>query len=152
MTKDEYLEFDNLFEHCPANNCSKAFDCLRNKAYNIVSQTSKKSYVILNFGNALPTDGCTYYVPDIKERYALGASQLFDNILAKDLKKIKTNIANALGKSTYDKIMSKRRLITANEQNLVREILTSYGYLGDEIEFDEYKEIYPNAVKMIVKL
>lgn len=152
MTKDEYLEFDNLFEHCPANNCNKAVNCLRNKAYNIVNNTSKKSYVILNFGNTLPTDGCTYYVADIKERYALGASRLFDNILAKDLKKIKTNLANSLGKSTYDKIMSKRRLITANEQNLIKNILTSYGYCGDEIEFDEYKEIYPNAVKMIVKL
>lgn len=147
MTTDDYKQIGFDFIFCPNSSCDKSKDCFRHVAYKRLMTAGDKSvYMTVNSNVVTGADICEYFSPNTKEIYALGIRKIFDNVLNKDVKHIKSDLKEHLGTSTFYKINSNKRLITQEEQNEIKNIISRYGYDRESIEFDSYEEHYSSIV------
>ena len=87
-------------------------------------------------------------MPDRKERFAWGISNIYDNVRAADLRRVRYEVISYFGTGVYYKIKQQRRVITEEEQKLIRLSFTEMGYDGNSIEFDRYEEQYPALMRL----
>ncbi|WP_311356221.1 DUF6078 family protein [Alloprevotella tannerae] len=148
MTQEEYNQLDLDFAHCAGNHCAKAGECLRHTAYKMLAANTSETYTMVNSAAITGAQSCPFFMPDRKERFAWGISNIYDNVRAADLRRVRYEVISYFGTGVYYKIKQQRRVITEEEQKLIRLSFTEMGYDGNSIEFDRYEEQYPALMRL----
>jgi len=148
MTQEEYNQLDLDFAHCAGNHCAKAGECLRHTAYKMLAANTSETYTMINSAAITGAQSCPFFMPDRKERFAWGISNIYDNVRAADLRRVRYEVISYFGTGVYYKIKQQRRVITEEEQKLIRLSFTEMGYDGNSIEFDRYEEQYPALMRL----
>lgn len=148
MTQEEYNQLDLDFAHCAGNHCVKAGECLRHTAYKMLAANTSETYTMVNSALITGVQSCPFFMPDRKERFAWGISNIYDNVRAADLRRVRYEVISYFGTGVYYKIKQQRRVITEEEQKLIRLSFTEMGYDGNSIEFDRYEEQYPALMRL----
>ena len=148
MTQEEYNQLDLDFAHCAGNHCAKAGECLRHTAYKMLAANTSETYTMVNSAAITGVQSCPFFMPDRKERFAWGISNIYDNVRAADLRRVRYEVISYFGTGVYYKIKQQRRVITEEEQKLIRLSFTEMGYDGNAIEFDRYEEQYPALMQL----
>ena len=148
MTQEEYNQLDLDFAHCAGNHCAKAGECLRHTAYKMLVANTSETYTMVNSAAITGAQSCPFFMPDRKERFAWGISNIYDNVRAADLRRVRYEVISYFGTGVYYKIKQQRRVITEEEQKLIRLSFTEMGYDGNSIEFDRYEEQYPALMRL----
>ena len=148
MTQEEYDQLDLDFAHCAGNHCAKAGECLRHTAYKMLAANTSETYTMVNSAAIIGAQSCPFFMPDRKERFAWGISNIYDNVRAADLRRVRYEVISYFGTGVYYKIKQQRRVITEEEQKLIRLSFTEMGYDGNSIEFDRYEEQYPALMRL----
>lgn len=148
MTQEEYNQLDLDFAHCAGNHCAKAGECLRHTAYKMLAANMSETYTMVNSAAITGAQSCPFFMPDRKERFAWGISNIYDNVRAADLRRVRYEVISYFGTGVYYKIKQQRRVITEEEQKLIRLSFTEMGYDGNSIEFDRYEEQYPALMRL----
>ncbi len=148
MTQEEYNQLDLDFAHCAGNHCAKAGECLRHTAYKMLAANTSETYTMVNSAAITGAQSCPFFTPDRKERFAWGISNIYDNVRAADLRRVRYEVISYFGTGVYYKIKQQRRVITEEEQKLIRLSFTEMGYDGNSIEFDRYEEQYPALMRL----
>ena len=148
MTQEEYNQLDLDFAHCAGNHCAKAGECLRHTAYKMLAANTSETYTMVNSAAITGAQSCPFFMPDRKERFAWGISNIHDNVRAADLRRVRYEVISYFGTGVYYKIKQQRRVITEEEQKLIRLSFTEMGYDGNSIEFDRYEEQYPALMRL----
>lgn len=148
MTQEEYNQLDLDFAHCAGNHCAKAGECLRHTAYKMLAANTSETYTMVNSAAITSVQSCPFFMPDRKERFAWGISNIYDNVRAADLRRVRYEVISYFGTGVYYKIKQQRRVITEEEQKLIRLSFTEMGYDGNSIEFDRYEEQYPALMRL----
>lgn len=148
MTKEEYNQLDLDFAHCAGNHCAKAGECLRHTAYKMLAANTSETYTMVNSAAITGAQSRPFFMPDRKERFAWGISNIYDNVRAADLRRVRYEVISYFGTGVYYKIKQQRRVITEEEQKLIRLSFTEMGYDGNSIEFDRYEEQYPALMRL----
>lgn len=148
MTQEEYNQLDLDFAHCAGNHCAKAGECLRHTAYKMLAANTSETYTLVNSALITGVQSCPFFMPDRKERFAWGISNIYDNVRAADLRRVRYEVISYFGTGVYYKIKQQRRVITEEEQKLIRLSFTEMGYDGNSIEFDRYEEQYPALMRL----
>jgi hypothetical protein len=148
MTQEEYNQLDLDFAHCAGNHCAKAGECLRHTAYKMLAANTSETYTMVNSAAITGVQSCPFFMPDRKERFAWGISNIYDNVRAADLRRVRYEVISYFGTGVYYKIKQQRRVITEEEQKLIRLSFTEMGYDGNSIEFDRYEEQYPALMQL----
>lgn len=148
MTQEEYNQLDLDFAHCAGNHCAKAGECLRHTAYKMLAANTSETYTMVNSAAITGAQSCPFFMPDRKERFAWGISNIYDNVRAVDLRRVRYEVISYFGTGVYYKIKQQRRVITEEEQKLIRLSFTEMGYDGNSIEFDRYEEQYPALMRL----
>lgn len=148
MTQEEYNQLDLDFAHCAGNHCEKAVECLRHTAYKMLAANTSETYTMVNSAAITGAQSCPFFMPDRKERFAWGISNIYDNVRAADLRRVRYEVISYFGTGVYYKIKQQRRVITEEEQKLIRLSFTEMGYDGNSIEFDRYEEQYPALMRL----
>ena len=63
-------------------------------------------------------------------------------------RRVRYEVISYFGTGVYYKIKQQRRVITEEEQKLIRLSFTEMGYDGNSIEFDRYEEQYPALMQL----
>ena len=148
MTQEEYNQLDLEFAHCAGNHCAKAGECLRHTAYKMLAANTSETYTMVNSAAITGAQSCPFFMPDRKERFAWGISNIYDNVRAADLRRVRYEVISYFGTGVDYKIKQQRRVITEEEQKLIRLSFTEMGYDGNSIEFDRYEEQYPALMRL----
>ena len=148
MTQEEYNQLDLDFAHCAGNHCAKAGECLRHTSYKMLAANTSETYTMINSAAITGAQSCPFFMPDRKERFAWGISNIYDNVRAADLRRVRYEVISYFGTGVYYKIKQQRRVITEEEQKLIRLSFTEMGYDGNSIEFDRYEEQYPALMRL----
>ncbi|MCG2652371.1 hypothetical protein JJE63_03340 [Alloprevotella tannerae] len=148
MTQEEYNQLDLDFAHCAGNHCAKAGEYLRHTAYKMLAANTSETYTMVNSAAITGVQSCPFFMPDRKERFAWGISNIYDNVRAADLRRVRYEVISYFGTGVYYKIKQQRRVITEEEQKLIRLSFTEMGYDGNSIEFDRYEEQYPALMRL----
>ena len=148
MTQEEYNQLDLDFAHCAGNHCAKAGECLRHTAYKMLAANTSETYTMVNSAAITGAQSCPFFMPDRKERFAWGISNIYDNVRAADLRRVRYEVISYFGTGVYYKIKQQRRVITEEEQKLIRLSFTEMGYDGNSIESDRYEEQYPALMRL----
>ena len=148
MTQEEYNQLDLDFAHCAGNHCAKAGECLRHTAYKMLAANTSETYTMINSAAITGAQSCPFFMPDRKERFAWGISNIYDNVRAADVRRVRYEVISYFGTGVYYKIKQQRRVITEEEQKLIRLSFTEMGYDGNSIEFDRYEEQYPALMRL----
>lgn len=148
MTQEEYNQLDLDFAHCAGNHCAKAGECLRHTAYKMLAANTSETYTMVNSAAITGVQSCPFFMPDRKERFAWGISNIYDNVRAADLRRVRYEVISYFGTGVYYKIKQQRRVITEEEQKLIRLSFTEMGYDGNSIEFDRYEEQYSALMRL----
>ncbi|WP_315508561.1 DUF6078 family protein [Alloprevotella tannerae] len=148
MTQEEYNQLDLDFAHCAGNHCAKAGECLRHTAYKMLAANTSETYTMVNSALITGVQSCPFFMSDRKERFAWGISNIYDNVRAADLRRVRYEVISYFGTGVYYKIKQQRRVITEEEQKLIRLSFTEMGYDGNSIEFDRYEEQYPALMRL----
>ena len=148
MTQEEYNQLDLDFAHCAGNHCAKAGECLRHTAYKMLTANTSETYTMVNSAAITDVQSCPFFMPDRKERFAWGISNIYDNVRAADLRRVRYEVISYFGTGVYYKIKQQRRVITEEEQKLIRLSFTEMCYDGNSIEFDRYEEQYPALMRL----
>lgn len=148
MTQEEYNQLDLDFAHCAGNHCAKEGECLRHTAYKMLAANTSETYTMVNSAAITGAQSCPFFMPDRKERFAWGISNIYDNVRAADLRRVRYEVISYFGTGVYYKIKQQRRVITEEEQKLIRLSFTEMGYDGNSIEFDRYEEQYPALMRL----
>ncbi len=139
--KFDYSTVPANFMHCINKQCMRSNECVRYKVMDYANSAQVR-VIILN-PNHITADGedCNFFFPDCKKRYALGITNLLDNIPNSKTPDIKRRLYGYFTRTTYYRIRNKERLITPTEQNFIRQLFLDKG-IGEEPVFDEYVEKY----------
>ncbi len=86
-------------------------------------------------------DECIYYIEKRIERKAWGLGRLYENVAYYDARMIRKDLYDILGnKRGYYRYNSGERLLSAEKQEMVREVFRIYGY--EDVKFEHYIETY----------
>lgn len=84
---------------------------------------------------------CIYYIEKRIERKAWGLGRLYENVAYYDARQIRKDLYDILGnKRGYYRYNSGERLLSAEKQEMVREVFRMYGY--EDVVFEHYIETY----------
>lgn len=129
------------FAYCLNGQCKHSMKCLR---YLVSKQLTPERTVfsIVNPDCTTPqADNCPFFKDDRTDRYALGITHLLDELPHNKAIAIKRAMNANFSKGTFYRIQKKERLITPDEQNMIRRIFIQYGVHTDPV-FDKYIEQY----------
>ena len=121
---------------------------MRHTAYKMLAANTSETYTMVNSAAITGAQSCPFFMPDRKERFAWGISNIYDNVRAADLRRVRYEVISYFGTGVYYKIKQQRRVITEEEQKLIRLSFTEMGYDGNSIEFDRYEEQYPALMRL----
>ncbi|MBR5803135.1 MAG: hypothetical protein IKY31_02155 [Bacteroidaceae bacterium] len=133
---NEKITIPYQYKLCIASECPMASTCLRQVAFKLANELA------LNIFNprALDTSGgCKHYVKSEKVLYAKGFKGVMDKLPFKVHDRAATYLMAAFSERTYYRIRKGERLLSPDEQIIVRNIITRVGYT-EPWEFDAYVE------------
>lgn len=137
----DYSSVPHNFIHCLNKQCRHADRCLRYQVTPYIP-LQRKNFIIANPACTTPdAESCPYFMPDQKERFALGITHLLDNIPHQEAEVIKRQIIACMNKATYYRCWRKERLVKPAEQEQIRQIFLNKG-IKEQPVFDEYVEQY----------
>ena len=129
------------FAYCLNEQCKHSTKCLRY----LVSKQLTPERTVFSIVNpdctTLQADSCPFFKADQKDRYALGITQLLEDLPHNKAVAIKRAMNTKFSKGTLYRIQKKERLITPEEQNIIRLIFIRQGINTDPL-FDQYVEQY----------
>lgn len=137
----KYESVPHDFPYCLNEQCKHSDKCLR---YLTSKQLTQKRTVFSIVNPACTTpqaDNCPYFKADKLDRYALGVTHLLDDLPHNKAVAIKRAINANFSKGTFYRIQKKERLITPDEQNIIRQLFIQYGVHTEPL-FDTYIEQY----------
>lgn len=137
----DYSLVPYVFMHCIHTSCTRANNCLRQKAMRHVP-TETVSVSILNPA-LTDEDGenCNYFFADRKVKFALGMTQMLDKLPYRKAREIKRALYAHFDRSMYYRILNKERYIKPSEQNYIRKLFLQKGITEEPI-FDSYVDHY----------
>lgn len=147
ITKNNHMEKDFDFKQVPYNwamcyvaECSRKDECMRYQVYLRSPKGRTMSKCVMP--NALLKNPCPHFHPIRKMRVAVGFTNIFNEVKAKDIAEMRKKMANYLGSTTTFYRYRKGEIqLTPWQQQWVRDMFRRYGYTG-EVVFDGYKEVY----------
>ena len=135
-----YNEVPKGFIHCLNAQCTRSTGCLRFLAANCAG-IETPFFHIVNPAHITNWDECRFFYPDKLVRFAIGITDLFNNLPHAKAVKIKAIIYKQFGRNTFYRIQSKQRLINPEEQNFIRKVFIDEGITEEPI-FDKYVDKY----------
>lgn len=131
--------------HCLNSTCLRASKCVRYQM-SLLAPRDRKFFPALN-PVATGADGerCTVFVAEEPLQFARGITHLVDQVPMVYAQAISRQIRNYLGRNTYYRIMNKTRLISPEEQNLIKGIFRRNGVTQDPV-YDELVEHYDFSI------
>lgn len=139
--ESKYESVPQGFAYCLNEQCKHSTKCLR---YLVSKQLTPKQQIFSIVNPACTTpqaDSCPFFKADQMDRYALGITYLLDNLPHNKAIDIKRAMKANFSKGTLYRIQKKERLITPEEQNIIRMIFIRHGIHTDPL-FDQYVEQY----------
>lgn len=146
--KIQYMEPESKYESVPKGfayclnaQCKHSAMCLR---YLVSKELSpeRQAFSIVNPDCTTPqAESCPFFKADQKDKYALGITHLLDDLPHNKALDIKRTILSTFSKGTFYRIRNKERLISPDEQNIIRQIFFEHGVNADP-HFDKYVEQY----------
>lgn len=137
----KYESVPHDFPYCLNEQCKLSAKCLRYLASKQLPQ-ERIVFSIVNPACTTPqADSCPFFKADKLDRYALGITYLLDNLPHNKAIAIKRDLNATFSKGTFYRIQKKERLITPDEQNIIRQIFFQHDILADP-HFDKYVDQY----------
>ncbi len=135
-----YQEVPRDYRHCQNAECPRSANCLR---YQVALRAGSDvpSFWVINPAYIAAHDECPDFHSDQLTRFALGISHLFDKLPHAKAIKIRKIIYAHLGKNMFYRILNKKRHITPEEQDFIREVFQKEG-IEEEPVFDKYIDKY----------
>lgn len=125
---------------CYVPQCPRKDECLRYQMCLRAPQGRVYHKCILP--TVLSQGECQHFRPIDKIRVALGFRNIFNEVKAKDITRMRAELADFLGSQpTYYRYRDGRRSLTPLQQQWIRDMFRRYGYT-EEIVFDDSKDIY----------
>lgn len=135
---NERIAIPYHYNLCIAGECPMASTCLRQVAFKLADGLTLN---VLN-PHLLDTSGeCKQYVKAEKVMYAKGFKGVMDKLPFKVHDRAATYLMAAFSERTYYRIRKGERLLSPDEQSVVRRIIARVGYT-EPWEFDAYVEDY----------
>lgn len=142
-----YLIMDIIYKEVPIDwavcfleSCPRKEECMRFQCGLIMPDD--KEIAIAVTPSVLKMKTCPRYASIEKMWVALGFQHIFDDVKAKHANELRSRITNYLGsKTTYYRCLRGEKYLTPEQQEWIKNLLAKYGYT-ENIEFDEYKELY----------
>lgn len=140
---DKDFDFKQIPHHwalCYVSECPRRDECLRYQACLHAPKGQIRRPCILP--TVMQRKQCPQFHPIQKIRVALGFRYLFNNVLARDIAEMRSEIKNYLGnKSAFYNYRKGIRPLYPRQQQWIAQLFSRYGYTH-EISFDEYRDIY----------
>ena len=98
---------------------------------------------LTEFRSKRSTQGdCAHFCPIEKVCMALGFRNIFNNVLARDITKMRAELVDFLGsRTTFFRYQSGEKPLNPFQQEWIRQLFRRYGYNND-FAFDNTKEVY----------
>lgn len=137
----DFNDIPDWWPLCQKHNCQKAAQCLRFQACQQAPKGLNRWTCLLPA--AVSGDNCDYFELAEPERMARGFVALYKRLGSRDarhdFRMALTDYFHSAG--GYDRAKKGLRLLTAADQQWIRQWLADYGYTA-EVEFDEYVDKY----------
>ena len=141
------MEQDFNFRQVPENwaicyvaECPRKDECMRYQVYLHAPQGRVYHKCILP--TVLTQSECPQFHPIQKVRVAVGFRNIFNNVLARDIAAMRSELANYLGsQSTFFRYQRGERQLLPQQQQWIQKLFRRYGYT-DEVRFNSYKDVY----------
>ncbi|WP_373810096.1 DUF6078 family protein [Porphyromonas loveana] len=122
--------------------CPVRGQCLRASAYDTVARKGASFLTIVNPLIPCTAIGCEFFATNMPMMYALGISQLLDDLPYRAAVSIKKESIAYFGRTNFFRIRTKARYITIEEQAYIRSLFQDKGIDPDRIRYDEMHAIY----------
>ena len=129
------------YNRCFQTDCPQHDACARYLAGTLVREDQLHGPAV--YPTARQGDTCAMYRPVRVIRVAYGFSTLFRNVRRRDDVPLRRRIMGYLGSSsTYYRYHSGEKWLTPEQQEWVLAQFRRFGYEGDDLRFDHYREVY----------
>jgi hypothetical protein len=135
-----YKDVPANYMHCLNSQCPRSADCLRFQVALRVDRDTT-SFAVVNPAYVASRQECPFFQLDRLTRFASGMKHLFDNVPYAKAIEVRDTLCSHFERNTYYRIRNKSRLITPEEQAIIRQIFRDAG-IQEEPVFDEYLEQY----------
>ena len=141
MEKDfDFYQVPNSWPICSLADCPRKAECLRYQAFQCLPEGRTQHPCVLP--TVLRLKACPHFHPIQKVRVALGFRNIFNNVLARDIAAMRSELADYLGHGgTYYLYRNGKKPLTPAQQAWINKMFSRYGY-KEEMFFDNYKTIY----------
>lgn len=126
------------YDLCIVGECPKASTCLHHVA---LQMTREEKISIFNPRLLDKTGKCTHYAMTEKVYHAKGFKEMMGKLPYNIHKRAVSALMSYFSERTYYRIRKGDRLLSPDEQKVVRRIITRLGYT-EPWEFDDYVEDY----------
>lgn len=140
MLKKLYTSVPAEFATCLHSDCSKAADCLRHVAYQLLLEESS-TFRIVNPKHCNPTNECKHFRSAKPERYARGFIGFQENMLPKQWIRFKSLLLQMYGRNTFYVRRRGDVALSPKEQSAILDALHKVG-ITEDFEFDAYVDAY----------
>lgn len=141
MDKDfDFNKVPRNWTLCYVSECPRKHECLR-------YQVCLAAPVIKYFGkcvmpNALKYPECPMFRPIEKTTIVFGFRHIFNNVLAKDVAQMRTELKDFFGsRTTLYRYQTGRRPLNPRQQQWIKDMFHRHGY-PDDVAFDESQDVY----------
>lgn len=135
----DYRTVPKDYLHCLNTQCPRSSECVRALIVPFADK-SIHSFRIVNPAYAAEEE-CAYFYLDQPVRYALGMTRMFTDLPYRKALSLKQTLRKQFGDGTYYRMYKKLRLISPEEQALIKEAFSKEG-IETEPVFDTYVEQY----------
>lgn len=141
MDKDfDFKQVPYDWAMCYVAACPRKDECLRYQVY----LNSPKGWTMNKcvMPNALLKKTCLHFHPIRKMQAAIGFTNIFNEVKAKDIAEMRKELAVFLGSTTtFYRYRKGEILLNPRQQQWIRDMFRRYGYT-EEVVFDGSKEVY----------
>ena len=125
---------------CYVAECPRKEECLRYQA--CLKAPPLKYLHKCVMPNILQKNECHMFRPIRKLKVALGFRNIFIDVKARDITKMRTELTAFLGSpATYFRYRNGTRPLTPMQQQWIEDMFRRYGYNGDVV-YDKVKDVY----------
>ena len=125
---------------CYVPDCPRHDECLRYQAY--LHAPEGRVYHKCILPTVLLQGDCQHFRPIEKVRMALGFRNIFIDVKARDVTKMRAELTDFLGSpATFFRYRNGTNPLNPLQQQWIRNMFRRYGY-SDNVAFDETKDVY----------
>ena len=140
MDKDfDFKQVPYGWAMCYVEACPRKDECLRYQVYLSLPGRMVNKCVM---PGVLRQPSCPHFRPIRKMRAAIGFTNIFNEVKAKDIAEMRKELAAFLGSTTtFYRYRKGEILLNPRQQQWIRDMFRRYGYT-EEVVFDGSKEVY----------